>query len=203
MGARVSLYPRGLPTPSLRLADGPGITSSGTPRDDGRCQNLPVCSPHSQDSVSENRRTACFPHKTHRRDGREPDYPKRGDASRRPGIYAARSGRFSRCRLSAKGGAGAARRLCPRWFVRTGWQRGGLRAWLSKVCCWSGGWRTRRERHGTGSHSKRLLRPIRAHAREARAAGRQALKRCRRWSVSGRCASARLGSRPDHESRWL
>ena len=41
-----------------------------------------------------------------------------------------------------------------------------------------------------------------AHAREARATGRQALKRCRRWSVSGRCASARLGSRPDHESRW-
>ena len=45
-----------------------------------------------------------------------------------------------------------------------------------------------------------LLPPIRA--REARAAGRQALKRCRRWSVSGRCGSKRSGSRREHRPRW-
>jgi len=42
-----------------------------------------------------------------------------------------------------------------------------------------------------------FLPPIRAHAREARAAGAAALKGCTRCSASGRCASARLASRPE------
>jgi transaldolase len=41
------------------------------------------------------------------------------------------------------------------------------------------------------SGGERVMPPIRAHAREARAAGRQALKRCRRCSASGRCAAER------------